>query len=145
MSLNVLYNQAMKYTADANTLKDVTREIFNRANAKSDAKQSRASQTNSIIVDLYNNKIDSTTVRQIAVSNAGLQVTLNNNLSTTLRFLNVKAAETAHKPSTSNNVVLLSLNKDKGGSNPFYNGEVLEYNKKENKEEEQQVVNIFAK
>ena len=89
MSLSVAYTN--EFGIDRQALKDVTREIFKRAEAKSAA--SVAQTANQIAFDLYSGKTSMETAKQIAMSNSGLQITLSNNLSETIRFLNTQAAK----------------------------------------------------
>ncbi len=124
MALNVSYVQQYYQGLDSMTLKSAARDVLANSQAKSAANEGR------VDVDLYNGQIDAMTARQVAMSGTGLQVTLNNNLETAIKFLKTKAAETNAK--TSADVISIdSAKKDKKGSNPFYNGDVLNYKKKE--------------
>ena len=83
MALNVSYTQQYYQAIDATTLKSVTRDILANAQAKSATNEF----AKRVDVDLYNGEIDALTARQVAMSGAGLQVTLNNNLETAIKFL----------------------------------------------------------
>ena len=132
MALNVSYTQQYYQAIDATTLKSVTRDILANAQAKSATNEF----AKRVDVDLYNGQIDAMTARQVAMSGAGLQVTLNNNLETAIKFLQTKAAETRKSSKMADVVQFGSVNKDKEGSNPFYNGDVLNYNKKNSDKKE---------
>ncbi len=123
MALNVSYVQQSYQGIDSLTLKAAARDVLANAQAKS------TMSAKSVDVDLYNGQIDAMTARQVAMSGAGLQVTLNNNLETAIKFLKTKAAETSAK--SADVISIESARKDKQGSNPFYNGDVMNYNKKE--------------
>lgn len=123
MALNVSYVQQSYQGIDSLTLKATARDILANAQAKSTIDQK------SVDVDLYNGQIDAMTARQVAMSGAGLQVTLNNNLETAIKFLKTKAAEVSAK--SADVISIESAKKDKKGSNPFYNGDVMNFNKKE--------------
>ena len=132
MALNVSYAQQYYQVIDATTLKSVTRDILANAQAKSATNEF----ANRVDVDLYNGEIDALTARQVAMSGAGLQVTLNNNLETAIKFLQTKAAEARKASKMADIVEFASVKKDKEGSNPFYNGDVLNYNKKDSDKKE---------
>ncbi|MBR1942680.1 hypothetical protein IJ843_02970 [bacterium] len=129
MALNVSYVQQYYQGIDALTLKSAARDVLANAQAKSSSVAPK-----SVDVDLYNGQIDAMTARQVAMSGAGLQVTLNNNLETAIKFLKVKAAETSAK--SADVISIESAKKDKQGSNPFYNGDVMNFNKKEEAKKE---------
>jgi hypothetical protein len=130
MALNVSYVQQSYQGLDLLSLKSTTRDILANAQAKANTVSQK-----SVDINLYNGEIDALTAKQVAMSGAGLQVTLNNNLETAIKFLKTKAAETTVKPSA--DVVLISeAKKDKKGSNPFYNGDVMNFNKKEETKKE---------
>lgn len=131
MALNVSYVQQYYQGIDAQTLKSATRNILANAEARSSANQVKG-----VDVDLYNGQIDAMTARQVAMSGAGLQVTLNNNLATAIKFLKTKAAESTKSSKTADVISIASANKDKKGSNPFYNGDVIDYSKKEDDKKE---------
>lgn len=130
MALNVSYVQQYYQGIDSLTLKATARDILANAQAKSNSVAQK-----SVDVDLYNGEIDALTARQVAMSGAGLQVTLNNNLETAIKFLKTKAAETSAKDSA-DVVSIAEARKDKQGSNPFYNGDLMNYNKKEEDKKE---------
>ncbi|MGN0017817.1 MAG: hypothetical protein ACI37S_02130 [Candidatus Gastranaerophilaceae bacterium] len=130
MALNVSYNfqqQQNPYSGiDSKTLKSTAKEILEKSQAKSAEVLPRR-----VDIDLYNGEIDALTAKNVAMSNSGLQVTLNNNLETAIRFLKTKAAE-ARKSSTMADVISInSAKKDKQGSNPFNNGEIVKSHKEE--------------
>ena len=132
MALNVSYVQQYYQGIDATTLKSVTRDILANAQVKSATNEF----ANRVDVDLYNGEIDALTARQVAMSGAGLQVTLNHNLETAIKFLKTKAAESTKSSKTADVISIASANKDKEGSNPFYNGDVIDYSKKEDDKKE---------
>lgn len=136
MALNVSYVQQSYQGIDSLTLKSLTRDVL--ANAQM---QSTISEK-SVDVDLYNGQIDALTAKQVAMSGAGLQVTLNNNLETAIKFLKTKAAETTVK--SADVISFESVKKDKQGSNPFYNGNVMSYGKKEVKKDSSDYLFITA-
>lgn len=125
MALNVSYVQQYYQGIDSLSLKATARDILANAQAKSNSVAQK-----SVDVNLYNGEIDALTARQVAMSGAGLQVTLNNNLETAIKFLKTKAAETSAKNSA-DVVSIAEAKKDKQGSNPFYNGDVMNFNKNE--------------
>jgi len=155
MSLNVNYNSLYKNGIDTTLLKDVSNEILRRAAQKNSQYTNSATvkQVNSIAkplelgIDLYQGKIDSTVQRQIAMNNT-LQFQLNQATLNSIQFLNTQAAQTRkidgkYMPAlnevvteTQKSVETTPANhfmsifaaataKDKEGSNPFYNGELL--------------------
>ncbi len=130
MALNVSYVQQYYQGIDSLTLKATARDILANAQAKSNSVAQK-----SVDVNLYNGEIDALTARQVAMSGAGLQVTLNNNLETAIKFLKTKAAETSVKNSA-DVVSIAEAKKDKQGSNPFYNGDVMNFNKNEEDKKE---------
>jgi len=136
MALNVSYVQQSYQGIDSLTLKATARDILANAQAKSTIAQK------SVDVDLYNGQIDAMTARQVAMSGAGLQVTLNNNLETAIKFLKTKAAEVSAK--SADVISIKSAKKDKKGSNPFYNGDVMNFNKKEDSKKSSDYLFITA-
>lgn len=110
-------------------------------------------------IDLYNGKIDNNTQKQIAINNS-LQYQFNEQTLKSIQFLNSQAAivnrlDGKYMPAV-NSVVTESQKasevnpanhfmaifaaetaKDKEGSNPFYNGELLNKSKKEEQEQAQ--------
>lgn len=162
MSLSVSNNQTSGI--DSRVLREVTQQIFRRAEAKSGAVSPNPALINlnkkaDLGMDLYNGRVDASLARQVAMNNAGLQVQLNSSLVSTVNFLNTEAAKNAHKPAafTANeksevknnvqfakfNTVIGSANTDneKNGSNPFYKGELL---KSENNDSEDEGLNLVA-
>lgn len=166
MSLNVAYTPNISRGIDSSALKEVTREIFKRAESKSfdlstlDLTKFKRAEVG---VDLYSGKVDSATARQIAMANSGMQVSLNENVAASIKFLNSQASKSIFKnvegkiapavneetvkvknnfelPKFNHLVKTSEMNKDKNGSNPFYKGQVLKLEKKENTE----AMNIFA-
>ena len=168
MSLNVSYNQ-ISNGIDAAALKDVTRQIFQRANAQnSSSVLANADLTKfnrvSLGTDLYSGKVDALTANQIAMTKTGLQVNLSGDALNSLKYLNSEASKSIFKnvdgkisiPETKEitekqtTVKAFSFGKltetadldsNKQGSNPFYRGELLNVKKQEEKEE---TLNIFA-
>lgn len=138
MALNVSYVQQYYQGIDSLTLKATARDILANAQAKSTAAAQK-----SVDVNLYNGEIDAMTARQVAMSGAGLQVTLNNNLETAIKFLQTRAAESSAK-SSADVVSISEARKDKQGSNPFYNGDVMNFNKEESKKETSEYLFITA-
>lgn len=166
MSLNVSYNQ--NYGIDTQALREVTQQIFKRAEGKVGQQSNNANvidfKRNTLGVDFYNGRTDAATARQVAMNNSGLQVNLNQNLMQTVQFLNTEAAKSTLKnvegkmtvavneeapiaqktvqlPKFNTLVKASDLNNEKQGSNPFYQGQLLQ-GKSEKKEEES--LNIFA-
>lgn len=164
MSLSVS-NQNINSGLDAASIKEVTQQIFQRANAKNSALSSiDLTQFNRVALgtDLYSGKVDSSTARQIALTNSGMQVTLSNDALDSLKYLNSQASQSIFKSTDAKVSVAISeadtdkttslptfgrltettdLDSDKKGSNPFYKGELLNATKKEEKEDS---LNIFA-
>lgn len=159
MSLSVSYNQKVNNGIDTAALREVTQQIFQRANAKtSDLSNLDLTKFRrpDLGMDLYSGNVDSTTARQVAMTNSGLQVSLSQNALTSLNFLNAQASkvlfqgkevkavpaqEVADVPTET--IKTADLGQDRRGSNPFYKGELLTLagHKKEEKEEG---LNIFA-
>lgn len=166
MSLSVSYNQNINSGIDTASLKEVTQQIFQRANsqnsilAKADlTKFNRAT----LGTDLYSGKVDASMARQIAMTNSGMQVNLSENALNSLKYLSSEASKsifqnvdgkiniaetkevtektkTTELPAFGQLTETADLDSDKKGSNPFYKGELLNI-KKEEKEEN---LNIFA-
>lgn len=73
-----VYNSNYKLGIDTSVLKQVSAEILKRAEAKNS--QYNTSSFNSVLkntdigVDLYKGQVDSTTAKQIALNNSGLQI-----------------------------------------------------------------------
>lgn len=96
MSLNVSYNQNIKSGIDTAALKEVTQQIFQRAAAKtSDLSNLNLTKFNraDLGMDLYSGKVDAATARQVAMTNSGMQVNLNDQTLTSLNFLNTQASK----------------------------------------------------
>jgi len=166
MSLNVSYSQNINKGIDTSVLREVTQEIFKRAESKTvDLSTLDLSKFNrsDLGMDLYSGKVDSSIARQVAMNNSGMQVALNETTIASLKFLNSEASKSIFKavegkmtlavneetikaknvvelPKFSQLIKTVSTSKDKNGSNPFYKGELLKVEKKEEKE----AINIFA-
>lgn len=167
MSLSVSYNQNINSGIDTAALKEVAKQIFQRAESKTSDISNTFDLTKfnraSLGTDLYGGKVDALTANQIAMTKAGMQVSLSENALNSLKYLNGQASksifqnidgkiptaeikETTEKakvitlPSFGKLVETADLGSDKKGSNPFYKGELLQ-TKKEEKEES---LNIFA-
>lgn len=167
MSLGISYNQKINSGIDAAALREVTQQIFQRANSKNSA-VSNLDLTKfnrvSLGADLYSGKVDSTTARQIAMTNSGMQVTLSENAVNSLKYLSSEASKSIFKnvdgkiniPTTADITErqtrtempvfgrlteTADLDSDKRGSNPFYKGELLNIKKEDEKDE---TINIFA-
>ena len=173
MSLNVNYNSLYKKGIDTSVLKDVSQEILRRAAQKNAHYTNSASvqQVNATAkpielgIDLYQGKIDSAVQRQIAMNNT-LQFQLNESTINSIQYLNSQAAiakrvdgkympvinetietQKANETNASQFVQIFTLaaSKDKDGSNPFYNGELLMgKSKKEEKKEAESLKSIFS-
>lgn len=174
MSLNVNYSSLYKNGIDTSVLKDVSQEILRRAAQKSTQyTNSTTNQVNSFAkpvelgVDLYQGKIDTSVQKQIAMNNS-LQYQFNESTLNSIKYLNSQAAVTnkidgkympnvnevvteAQKVTeTSNASQFISIfaaasSKDKDGSNPFYNGELLAHNSnKDENTEVEPLKSIFA-
>ena len=158
-----LSNNLRSAGIDASVIKEVSAEILKRAHAKTAQNVQQSVFTAAELgVDLYQGKVDSATARQIAMNNSGLQVQLNENVLNSIKFLNSQAAQQVAKNVEGklafavyegtevqkapempkfNSIVSFAAAKDKQGSNPFYHGELLNSDKKEDKKEE---INLFA-
>ena len=175
MSLNVNYNSLYKIGVDTTMLKEVSNEILRRAAQKNAQYTNSATvqQVNPALksvdlgIDLYQGKINTTVQKQIAMNNS-LQFQFNQETINSIQFLNSQAAvkrtdgkympavnevvtETQKSAETTiaanvQSIVSSSTAKDKEGSNPFYNGELLNSKSKENENNESETVlkNIFA-
>lgn len=135
---------------DRTTLQQVSQNILKRAEQKNSQYQAanniqRFSPQN-IGVDLYSGKIDTNLAKQIALNNSGLQITLSQETLSKINYLNSMAALHSGKgveakfsiaitdlavekqvaPVEKSSAIISSgTAKDKNGSNPFYNGELL--------------------
>lgn len=175
MSLNVNYSSLYKNGIDTSVLKDVSQEILRRAAEKNSKYANTAStqSVNStakpveIGIDLYQGKIDTNTQKQIAMNNA-LQFQFNSETLASIQYLNSHAAisktadgkympavneivtETQKAAETNSASHFMSIfaaatAKDKDGSNPFYNGELLMgKDQKEEKENIETLKSIFS-
>ena len=159
--MNVTLNQNLRTGIDASVLKEVSAEILKRAHAKTAQNvQNRSFQAADLGIDLY--KVDANTAKQISMNNIGFQIQLNQNTLASIHFLNTQAAQKTQKNVEGkiafevyegadvqkaavtpkfNSIVSFATAKDKEGSNPFYHGELLAKNKKDEKIED---INIFA-
>lgn len=172
MSLGITLNTNRNYI-DTNAIGEITKQIFTKAESKStidtnvvDLSKFRRPEVG---IDLYSQRTNLDTTRQIAVRNAGLDINLNQNFIANVQYLNTMAAQDATK--TAKNVegkliapvaegekseiknifnlpgtIELSnsktLDKDKRGSNPFSFNSMNTNKGKEQQEEK--IVNIFA-
>jgi hypothetical protein len=166
MSLGVTYNQNLIKGVDVASLKEVTQQIFQRANKTTELSSLDLSKFNRVTLgaDLYSGKVNSATARQISMTNSGIQINLNEKTINSLNYLSSEAsksifknidgkitiAETKEITERKNSIGLPSfgqlmktadLDSDKKGSNPFYKGELLKISKNEEKEDS---LNIFA-
>lgn len=161
MAINVSEQlNSMGLNIDRATLQQVSQSILKRAEEKnSQYKVDNAQsffQKRDIGVDLYNAKVDIKVANQIALNNSGLQIQLNQETMAKINYLNTVAAQNAQKSvegkitiavneitlndspkpvNNTNRIVAQETAKDKKGSNPFYNGELLMAEKSANKEE----------
>lgn len=166
MALSV--SQNFNLGIDRATLNQVSQEILKRA-AEKNSQYKTADNVNffqprDLGIDLYNNKIDTNTQKQIALNNSGLQIQLSQEAMNAIQTLNTKAAQNVQKnvegkmtvavneitvqeqknPTPKfNSLVSMGTSKDKNGSNPFYHGELLmNGSKKEEKQEDKK--SVFA-
>ncbi len=175
MSLNVNYSSLYKNGIDTSILKDVSQEILRRAAEKNSqyTNSSATQRINSIAkpvelgIDLYQGKIETSVQKQIALNNV-LQFQFNQSTLNSIQYLNSQAAisktvdgkympavnevvtETQKAVETTPNSHFISIfaaatAKDKDGSNPFYNGELLMgKSQKEEKENLENLKSIFS-
>lgn len=168
MSLSVSYNQNINSGIDAASLKEVTQQIFQRANTQTSSALANVDLTKfnrvNLGTDLYSGKVDASTASQIAMTKTGMQVTLSDNALNSLKYLSSEASKSIFKsvegkitvaepqelaekiktvtlPTFGRLTETMDLESDKKGSNPFYKGELLKATKVEEKEE---ALNIFA-
>lgn len=116
------YNVGLKSHSDVDVkaLKSVTKDIYNNASIQTTASQAKVRDITGI--DLYKDKVDSDTARQIALNNSGLQIQINNNLAAKLRYLNTQAATvTLQETSTAIAGVASQVMEEINGENPFAN------------------------
>lgn len=178
MSLNIVSNYTARINQsviDTNAIKDITTQIFNAEPTNSNVLDSLdLSKFNRVELgtDLYSKNTSVQAATQIAVRNAGLDVAVNQNLLSSIQYLNSQAAQNLAKtasnqqasvnaiaPVAENNQVSVrevfalptgaqvlesqNLNKDRKGSNPFsYQGSSS--NSNEETENVVDVLNIFA-
>lgn len=166
MSLSVSYNQ-INSGIDVASLKEVTKQIFQRANTQNSALANvDLTKFNRVTLgtDLYSGKVDASTASQIAMTKSGMQVNLSEKALNSLKYLSSEASksilksvdgkisipetkEIAEKQQMTNVIVFgklietADLDSDKRGSNPFYRGELLSIKKEDEKDE---ALNIFA-
>ena len=146
----------MGINIDRTTLQQVSQNILKRAEQKNsqyriaDAQRYSAPRQN-LGIDLYSGKIDTNLAKQIALNNSGLQITLGQETLSKINYLNSMAAQTSGKGveakfsmaitdlavekqvvplDKTSKIVSSETAKDKNGSNPFYNGELLMGNTK---------------
>lgn len=168
MSLSVSYNQNINSGVDTAALKEVAKQIFQRANSKvsNDLSNYDLTKFNRVTLgtDLYSGKVNASTANQIAITKSGMQVSLSENALNSLKYLSSEASKSIFKsvdgkiniaetkeitekskvvalPSFGKLVETADLGSDKRGSNPFYKGELL---KAADKKENEETLNIFA-
>lgn len=166
MALNV-NNQNYKLGIDTSVLKEVSAQILKRAEAKNSQYNVNGSFGNvlkatELGVDLYKGNVNTQLAKQIALNNSGLNIQLSETAKQAIQFLNSQAAqrvskniegkmtiavnEISEQPKTQaeaifNGIISNGTSKDKNGSNPFYNGELLmENSKKTEKTDDQQSI-----
>jgi hypothetical protein len=160
MTMSV-YNAQYKLGIDTTTLQQVSQEILKRANEKNN--QYNTTSVNNVFksadigIDLYKGNVDTTTARQIALNNSGLQIQLNQDVLNSIKYLNTQAAQKVQKNVEGkitvalnegvgntnkteaapkfNSIISLATGKDKNGSAPSYKGEFL-FIKKDKEQEE---------
>jgi hypothetical protein len=166
MSLSVSYNQNINNGVDSAALKEVAKQIFQRADAKtSDLAKFDLTKFNraTLGTDLYGSRVDASTANQIAMTKVGMQVSLSSDALNSLKYLSSEASKSIFKdvegkiavpetkeiadktkvvalPTFGKLIETVDVGSDKKGSNPFYKGELLKTEKSEEKEE----LNIFA-
>lgn len=171
MSLGITLNTNRNYI-DVSSVNEVAKQIFTKAETKSvdvntvDLSKFRRPEVG---IDLYSQRTNLDTSRQIAIRNAGLDIQLNENFIANVQYLNTMAAQGATKvaknvegklvapvaegeKSEIKNIFTLpgnieltnskNLDKDRRGSNPF-SFFAMNTNKGKEKQEEN-IVNIFA-
>ncbi len=172
MSLGITLNTNRNYI-DTSSVNEVAKQIFQNAESKSfdinntvDLSKFRRPEVG---IDLYSQRTNLDTSRQVAVRNAGLDINLNENFIANVQYLNTMAAMNTEKvqknvegkliapvaegeKSEVKNIFNLpgiielsnskTLDKDKRGSNPF-SFFSMNSNKGHEKQEEK-IVNIFA-
>ena len=171
MSLNVNYTSLYQKGIDTSMLKEVSKEILNRAAQKNSQYSSNQTvsniQTRELGVDLYQGKIEVNVQKQVAI-NSALQYQLNTEALKSIQFLNSQAAvanrvegkivpavnevvtetqKVSENKSQFTQIYTVATSKDREGSNPFYNGELLmNNNSKEDKQQKNKnsIKSIFA-
>ena len=159
MAMNV--NAQYKLGIDRSTLQQVSQEILKRAAEKNSQYNTDSSKVNNIFksadigIDLYQGNVDTKVAKQIALSNSGLQIQLNQEVLKSIQYLNSQAAQNVQKNVEGkitvalnegvgntqrfesapkfNSIVSLAAGRDKNGSAPSYKGEFL-FIKKEEKD-----------
>ena len=145
---------SMGINVDRATLQQVSQNILRRAEQKNRQYEVSTAQRFSrqnLGVDLYNGKVDVNLAKQIALNNSGLQITLSQDTVAKINYLNSMAAQNLGKGTEAKfsmaitdmsaekqvtpvdkgvKIVSNETAKDKNGSNPFYNGELLMDDKK---------------
>ena len=151
---------SMGLNINRSTLQQVSASILKRAEEKNS--QYKVDNTRNFFrkrdigVDLYSGNVDLRLTKQIALNNSGLQIQLNQETLSKISYLNSMAAqnmqrnvegkmtiavneitlkEHKHPVNTTNRIVAQETSKDKKGSNPFYNGELLMAKTSNTKEE----------
>ena len=172
MSFGVTLNTNRSYI-DKTSIGEVAKYIFQNAENKSanientvDLSKFRRPEVG---IDLYSQRTNIDTARQIAIRNAGLDINLNENFIANVQYLNAQAAQNATKvqktvegklaapiaegekseiknifnlPQTMDITNSKNLEKDKRGSNPF---SFVYTNKNKGKEkQEEKSVNFVA-
>ena len=172
MSLGITLNTNRNFI-DTSSVGEVARQIFQNAESKSfdsnkvvDLSKFRRPEVG---IDLYSQRTNIDTSRQVAIRNAGLDINLNQNFIANVQYLNTMAAIGADKvqknvegkliapvaegekseirnvfnlPGTIELTNSKTLDKDKRGSNPF---SFFSMNTNKGKEkQEEKVINIFA-
>ncbi len=172
MSLGITLNTNRNYI-DTTSVKEVARQIFQNADSKNfdinntvDLSKFRRPEVG---IDLYSQRTNIDTSRQVAVRNAGLDINLNENFIANVQYLNAQAAQGTNKvqknvegkliapvaegdkseirnvfnlPGTIETGKSKTLDKDKRGSNPF---SFYSMNSSKGKEQqENKEINIFA-
>lgn len=175
MDINVNYNSLYKHGIDTSVLKEVSNEILRRAAQKNSEYTNSATirQVNSsakpleLGIDLYQGKIETSVQKQVAMNNA-LQFQFNQSTLNSIQYLNTQAAiskkidgkympainevvtETQKisetNPSHFMSIFTVATSKDREGSNPFYNGELLSGKKSKDNEQNKldSLKSIFA-
>ena len=172
MSLNVNYTALYNRGIDPSVLKDVSAEILRRAaeknnqymNNQSTAQVNVPAKPLELGIDLYQGKVDTGVQKQIATNNS-VQFQFNNEVLQSIQFLNSQAAisrknDGKYIPSVNETVTesqksmeaspasqFISIfasasSKDKEGSNPFYNGELLADKGKSQEQEESKAIDV---